>query len=250
MRRLQPLAILFLATLGAAPSARAQPAVPLYRAEYQVLYKGRNLGHSQFAVSYDTASEHYIFSSRTSPRGLLKLVVGGPATEHSDFLALASGLRPLEFAYDDGSRKGEDNVRIVFDWEQGVATTSKNGGTERVSLRPGVLDRGTLQVALMIDMAAGRVPMTYWLADGSSLQSYEYRLDGDETIDVPAGSFATQRYVQQREGSSRSTWLWVAPDLDYLAVRIEQRRGAESRTAFVLESVEGLNRAASAATAR
>ena len=34
------------------------------------------------------------------------------------------GLRPLEFWYEDGSRSGEDNLHIVFDWERRVATVS------------------------------------------------------------------------------------------------------------------------------
>ncbi len=36
-------------------------------------------------------------------------------------------------------------------------------------------------------------------------------------------------FVQQREGSSRATTLWVAPKLHYLPARIERRKDKEPR---------------------
>lgn len=215
--------------------------VPQYEASYRVLYKGRHLGDAEFAVRYDEADRRYVFSSSTEARGLLKIARPNPATERSEFVVRKSGeLRPLLFAYDDGSRKGEDSLRIVFDWDRGIATTRRDGGEQQTAVSPGVLDRGTLQVALMMDMAAHGPRSPYRLVDGDALERYDYRLDGKETLEVPAGAFETERYEQRREGSSRSTWIWVSPALDYLPVRIEQRRGGETRTALLLETVEWL----------
>ena len=228
------------------PALVSAQDVPTYQAHYRALYKGRNLGHSQFTVRFDPSSGHYTFSSETTPRGLLKLVVPGPVTERSEFVMLPTGLRPLAFSYDDGSRKGEDNLAIAFDWERGVATTTSGSGKQRVAIEPGVLDRGTLQVSLMMDMAAHRPTGPYRLVDGDELETYDYMLDGTETLDVPAGTYATQRYVQRRDGASRSTWLWAAPELSYLAIKIEQRRDGEARSAFVLEEISGLASATAA----
>lgn len=234
MRCILPILCLASSVLMAADS------VPLYRAEYQAFYKGHRLGHAEFAVRHDEATGHYVFSSTTTPRGLVKLFVPGPATERSEFVALPTGLRPLSFSYDDGSRKSDADTTIEFDWDRGIATTTRKGMTQEVALMPGVLDRATLQVTLMMDMAAHRPTGPYRLVDGDTLDLQNYELDGTETVDTPAGSFATERYVRRREGSSRSTWIWAAPELSYLAVKIEQRRDGEARTAFVLEKVEGL----------
>ena len=59
---------------------------------------------------------------------------------------------------------------------------------------------------------------------------------------MPTGSgpSTTRVLTQQRAGSSRATWLWVAPELRFLPVRIEQRRDGEVQTAFELISVSGL----------
>ena len=46
----------------------------------------------------------------------------------------------------------------------------------------------------------------------------------------------------RREGSSRTTYVWVAPQLDYLPARIETRKDDEVQTALTLMSVEGIEK--------
>jgi len=56
-----------------------------------------------------------------------------------------------------------------------------------------------------------------------------------------SGTVATRVLTQQRTGSSRVTSLWVAPELRFLPVRIEQRRDGEVQTTFELINVDGLS---------
>jgi hypothetical protein len=218
----------------------AEVAVATYRALYQVEYKEKPLGTSQFSVSYDAAREVYHFESRTTPKGLLKLVTPNPVIERSDFRIRNGVIQPLEFWYEDGSRKGEDNLHVLFDWDKAVAVVTAEAGRNELQLQSGVLDRGSMQVALMRDLAGSGRPGVYLLADGDSLKTYEYAANGEQPIKTGLGDLQTLAFVQQRENSSRSTWLWVAPQLQYLPVRIERRKDGEIQTAFTLESVEGL----------
>jgi hypothetical protein len=170
---------------------------------------------------------------------MLKLARPNPAVERSQFRVDASGIRPLEFWYEDGSRSGEDNFGIVFDWERNVATVSTSEARRELEVSPGTLDRGSLQVALMRDLAAGRAPGPYRLADEDSVAAYEYADNGAATMPAGGQSVETRILIQQRAGSSRATWLWLAPELSFLPVRIEQRRDGEVQTAFALVAVEG-----------
>jgi hypothetical protein len=52
----------------------------------------------------------------------------------------------------------------------------------------------------------------------------------------------TVRFEQTREGSSRRTVLWLAPEYAYLPVRIEQFRNGEIETVFALEHLSGVTR--------
>ena len=219
---------------------QAADDVPLYRATYQAEYKGRNVGTSEHSVALDGERGVYTFASRTTVKGLLRMANPNPAIEESSFVVDGGALKPLAYRYEDGSRRGEDNYVLAFDWGRNVAVATGGNGEREVALVPGALDRGSLQVQLMRDLAAGRTPGRYSLADESAVAAYDYTANGADQVQTALGALDTVVYVQRREGSSRETWLWLAPSLSYLPVRIEQRRDGETRTAFLLQSVSGL----------
>lgn len=230
---------LVLSLCGTALAAE-DPSITTYTALYQVQYKGKDLGTSEFTVRYVADRDVYEFTSRTIAKGLLKLASPNPVVERSEFKIEAGRIVPLEFWYEDGSRKGEDNAHIVFDWQRQVAIVSTDGGRREMALRPGALDRGSMQVALMRDLSATGKPGEYVLADDDSVSDYVYQDNGAATTATGLGSLTTQSLMQQREGSSRSNWLWVAPSLRFLPARIEQRRNGEVQSAFTLQSVKGI----------
>lgn len=238
MTRWCVLAVLALATQAA---HAADATVATYTATYRVVYKGKEAGTAEYSVRYLADRDVYEFSSRVVAKGLLKLARPNPAVDRSQFRVDSGGVRPLEFWYEDGSRSGEDNVHIVFDWERRVATVSTAEARREMALPESALDRASLQVALMRDLAATGAPRTYRLADEDAVAEYEYADNGTATMSTGVGSVATRILTQQRAGSSRETWLWVAPQLKFLPVRIEQRRDGEVQTAFELVSVSGLS---------
>jgi hypothetical protein len=225
----------------AAQDARGtDAAVATYTATYNVEYKGKEAGTAEFSVVHLAERDLYEFTSRVLAKGLLKLARPKPVVERSHFRVDAAGVRPLEFWYEDGSRSGDDNVHIAFDWDRRIATVSGTEARREMALPAAALDRGTLQVALMRDLATTGVPDSYTLADDDSVSSYEYTDNGNATMTTGIGPLETRALTQQRTGSSRTTWLWVAPELRFLPVRIEQRRDGEVQTAFTLVSVSGL----------
>lgn len=233
--------LLAVLTVAAMHEARAADAtIATYTATYRVNYKGKEAGTAEFSVQYLADRDLYEFSSRVLAKGLLKLARPNPAVERSHFKVAGDGLQPLEFWYEDGSRSGEDNLHIEFDWQRRVATVSGAEARRELRLPAAALDRGSLQVALMRDLATTTTLPTYQLADDDSVSEYQYTDNGTETVSTAVGSLAARVLTQQRQGSSRATRLWVAPELRYLPVRIEQRRGGEVQTAFELVSVEGL----------
>jgi hypothetical protein len=220
----------------------ADPSIPTYSASYQVEYKGKDLGTSEFKVTYDAASDTYEFSSRTMAKGLLKLASPNPVVERSHFRLVDGHIRPIEFWYEDGSRKGDGNRHIEFDWQRRVAIVSGDGARREVALDDRSLDRGSMQVALMRDMILSQHPGDYRLADEDDAQGYVFTDNGETTTATGVGTLATRSFIQQREGSTRATSFWFAPDMKFLPVRIEQRKGGEVTTAFKLSSLTGLGK--------
>ena len=218
----------------------ADAAVTTYTATYRVEYKGKDAGTAELSVRKLPDNDLYEFSSTIMAKGLLKLARPKPAVERSHFRVEAGGIRPVEFWYEDGSRSGEDNLHVVFDWDRGVVTFTSAEARRELAVPSGALDRGSLQVARMRDFASPEMPASYTIVDDDSVAEYEYTDNGTATITTKAGSHATRVFTQQRAGSSRTTQIWVAADLAFLPVRIEQRRDGEVQTALALVSVEGL----------
>ena len=221
-------------------SADAAGGVQTYQATYDASYKGRRVGRSEFSVTHDSTTGVYQFGSTSRFRGLYKLIAPRPIVERSDFTYQNGQIRPLEYHYQDGSRKGKDSYQIVFDWEHGVATTTGSGGSMESQLIPGLLDRGSMQVAVMLRMHGANLPGSYELMDEDGIRIYDYSADGEESLDTPVGTVTTQRFIQQRQGSSRRTFLWLAEQLRFVPVRIEQQQNGEARAAFDLTAIEWL----------
>lgn len=233
--------LLAAALAVAADEARSADAtVATYVATYRVDYKGKDAGTAELAVRRLPDGDVYEFTSTIVVKGMLKLVRPKPAVERSLFRVEAGGVRPLEFWYEDGSRSGEDNVHVVFDWDRGIATINGAQARRELTVPAGTLDRGSLQVARMRDLAAAGTLGSYTIADDDSVAEYDYTDGGTATITTEAGTHTTRVMTQQRAGSSRATSVWFAPDLRFLPVRIEQRRDGEVQTALELVSVSGL----------
>ncbi|MDH5456837.1 MAG: DUF3108 domain-containing protein, partial [Gammaproteobacteria bacterium] len=65
---------------------------------------------------------------------------------------------------------------------------------------------------------------TYVLFDVDKMRIANVRNIGTREIRTRAGTYEAVGIQHQKEGSSRVTTLWCAPDLDYLPVVIEQHR--------------------------
>ena len=217
----------------------ADAPVATWSATYRVEYKGKEAGVSDWSVR-DLGDGRYEFQARITPKGMLKLIRPKPTIERSQFRVEGNHYRPLEYWFEDGSRSGEDNWHLVFDWERRVATVTTSEARREIAVPDAALDIGTLKAAVMRDIAARGAPGPYEIADEDSVGTYEYTDSGPATLQTGVGSLETQLFVQRRAGSSRSTWLWAAPKLGFLPVRVEQRRNDEVQTSFLLQKVDGL----------
>jgi uncharacterized protein DUF3108 len=221
------------------PVKAADDAVTTYTATYTVEYKGKQAGVSEWSVR-DVGDGRYEFQARITPKGMLKLLRPKPTIERSQFRVEGNHFRPLEYWFEDGSRSGEDNWHVVFDWERRIATVSTSEARRELTVPDSAIDIGTLKAAVMRDLVANGAPGPYQVADQDAVFTYEYTDSGPATLATGVGSLETRLFVQHRAGSSRSTWLWAAPKLGFLPVRIEQRRGDEVQTSFLLQKVDGL----------
>lgn len=229
-----------LSSLAGAAASAENEDIATYVANYELRFKRFKIGETEFAVRYDPARDVYAFSSHTEATGIAKLLLHRPIVEITEFRVDDGVIRPLTYHYDDG-KDGDGNLEIMFDWQTGIGTVESTDETTEFELGDDVLDRGSMQVAVIRDVSLGTVPGPYRLADEGDIHTYEFTPQGVDMADIPLGEFETVRYDQTLRTSFRDKLaIWFAPALEHLPVVIEVRKDDKMRFNLTLESVDFL----------
>ena len=161
--------------------------LPGYNAVYEVYNRDRAVGEAEFSVTLlDAERGIYEFRSVSRARGLYRLFVPRPAEEFSVFVLENGRIRPLAYSLRDGTRRDRNSFNVEFDWEHEHAVITAGETRLEPQLRPGILDRGSLQAALMLlaeDFSTEQVT----LLDRDGPEIHELRADGEETLDTGGG---------------------------------------------------------------
>lgn len=122
-----------------------------------------------------------------------------------------------------GLGKGK-SIKHDFDWNGKQVVGEDRGKAVKLPLNRGLLDKSTYQVALQHDVAAGDKSMSYQVVDGDEIETYDFRVLGDEKVNTKAGQIDAIKVERVRDPtqSSRQTILWFAKDWDYLLIRLHQ----------------------------
>lgn len=133
-------------------------------------------------------------------------------------------VQPQKYRY---SRKGlgkSKKIKQDFDWQALRATGSDRDTPIKVTLIQGAQDKSSYQLALQRDVAEGKTSMSYQVLDGDELDTYDFRVLGEEAVETMVGTVDAIKVERVRDPtqSKRITILWFAKDWNYLLVRLQQ----------------------------
>jgi len=202
---------------GAAAQASASEPVP-FIATYTLAWHGVPAGSSTLELR-KTAPQLYLYTSTDSASGLFKLAFPHPLSQSSRFRIVAGEVEPL--AFQTGGAGNE--VIAQFDWKAGQVAGIAKGKLLDLKLRPGTQDPLSVQIAIMLKLLAHAAPSDFWMLNTDEIDRYEYVRHGESTLDTPLGKLRTILYTSHEPGSNKTTYLWLAPALDYMPARAEQR---------------------------
>jgi hypothetical protein len=219
------------APLGPAPQATTAASSPAsaseiprpFTATYAIEWRGMGAGTSTIELA-KTAPDAFRYSSRNAARGMFRIALPDTITQTSEFSITDGKVVPHSFAADDGSSDTARDVNLKFDWNARQVTGTAEDKPVSAPLEDGVQDAGSVQIALMRELAAGRSPSSFMMIDKDAVKEYQYVREGEASIDTALGKLDTVVYTSQRTGSTRLTKLWIAPSLGYIPVRAEQLR--------------------------
>lgn len=227
------LLLLTLALAAVTSAARAGELKP-YRATYAGIWHGMTVAVSHLDLEH--TGDTWTTSSSSSPRGIGRLASGiFPPRQVSVVRVTASGVEPQSFRSAGGDR--EKSTDLAYDWKAARVTGLYEGTQVDQALAPGVQDDGSVQLALMVELLAGRTPRSFRMIDRNGTREYQFAREGEATLQTPIGAVATVIYRAQKAGSPRITRFWCAPQRGYVPLKVEQTRGDDVQWTMEIQSL-------------
>jgi Protein of unknown function (DUF3108) len=227
------LVVLALAAAGLAGVSRADELKP-YQASYQGIWHGMTVAMSDLRL--EQTGDTWTMSSSSSARGLGRLAAGVfPPRQVSVVRVTAAGVQPQSFKSEGGD--GARSSDLSYDWQAHRVTGTLDGARVEQALAPGVQDDGSVQLALMVELLAGRTPSGFVMIDQHGPRAYQFARDGAATLETPIGAIPTVIYRAQKAGSPRITRFWCARDQGYVPVKVEQTRGDDVQWTMEIRSL-------------
>lgn len=218
--KLLSLIVLPVAAFALAAAPVNVGALTPHKAQYKVRI---SVLSGQLNTELRTSENGYKATHVVKPTGLSRVIANGRMEVSSEFSETDAGIRPV--AYHAVDTIGDDpESHIIFDWDANEARGTV--GEEDVVLQLDGLahDAVSIQYALMHDLINARPNSGYVLFDVDKVRDANVRSVGTKTVKTGAGTFDVVGIEHQKVGSSRTTTLWCAAELDYLPVIIEQHR--------------------------
>ena len=230
-RLLQTLAVALLAAGTAV--ARADELRP-YQATYRGIWHGMTVAVSELKL--EKTGDNWTYSSSSTPRGIGRLAAGVfPPHQVSVVRVGSSGVEPLSYKSEGG--ESAKAIDLVYDWRAARVTGSYEGKPVDQPLSSGMQDDGSIQLALTVELLAGRTPSSFRMLDGNGTRQYQFARDGEATLKTPMGEIKTVVYRSQKAHSPRITRFWCAPDRGYIPLKVEQTRGDDVQWTMEIESL-------------
>ena len=208
-----------------------------YKIVYAVKY---SIAKGKLAVELNSdGSNTYTTDSRLVAEGMAKAIISKPVSEHAEFEIRENLVHPVSYLLNDGTDENKDGVKLEYDWESSKATMTSSDGVESKPLELGTMDHLIMQSAAALAVKGGESDFTYLsLAPGKDLQPQNFKFLGEETIGTKIGEIKTVKYSQQREGSSRTTFIWFSTEHDFVPVQLERVKDKKTVSTLKLNSLE------------
>ncbi|HJS88865.1 MAG TPA: DUF3108 domain-containing protein [Steroidobacteraceae bacterium] len=220
------------AQAAAAQAAAAQaPQPPQFVATYSIAWHGITAGSSTLELR-STGPQTYLYTSTDKAYGLFRLAFPHPLRQSSRFRITAGNVQPLSFQTGGGGNE----VMAQFDWEHGHVTGMAKGRLLDLKLQPGTQDPLSVQIAIMLELQAQNAPASFWMLNTDEIDRFEYRRHEESTLDTPLGKLRTILYTSHEAGSDKTTYLWLAPALDYMPARAEQHVKGSTQVSLEIQA--------------
>ncbi len=199
-------------------AAAPPPPVKTLPRRVDLVYKAF-LGTHGFLIGeavyrFEHAANEYRISTVAEARGLAALFVRGQGKLESRGFITASGLQPLEFTVERGSRERREIA--TFDWEAGIVTLHEQ--------KAEALELPTFDPLALMWQPYFSPPIedtqSVNIATTRRVGRYTITREGEESITWQQTEIVAERWHRRSDDGATDSYVWVAPALRYVPVKM------------------------------
>ncbi|MDF2177569.1 DUF3108 domain-containing protein [Aliiglaciecola sp. CAU 1673] len=186
-----------------------------YQAEYVAYRSGMTLGEAKQQLSHLGRCRYKL----TYQSDASFLFLSDHRKEESLFSVNDDRIIPYKYSFQRTGTGKDKTLNLLFDNQsQKILVENDNSLPWQ-----GEIDNQLYQLLVRDGLASGETEFSFRIInDRGELREQSFRVLGKETLSLPYGKLDTLKLEKVRENSSRETYIWLAPSLDYLMVRLLQ----------------------------
>jgi hypothetical protein len=217
------------AVATAPPQKSLPPRVDLV---YKAFLGTRGFLIGEATYRFEHAGGEYRITTVGEARGLAALILRGQGRIESRGTITAAGLQPLEFSVERGSRDKRETAS--FDWETGIVTLQEQ---QTAALELPTYDPLALMWQYYFAPPAAD-EVTVAIATTRRLARYTLTREGRDAIAWGGGGdIDTERWHRRSEDGKTDSWVWLAPSLRFIPVKIRVTNTDRGTVEALLDSI-------------
>ena len=196
-----------------------------YKAEYTAYKWGDALGTASIElVSLENGHYSLLYSSHVS-----KFFLSDKRTEHSIFSVEDGKFIPKEYHYSRSGTGKDKKLSVDFDRETQRIKISKGGKTSELDWQD-ESDNQLYRLFIPDILKSGETNFDVnFINYRGEKKRYVMAAQGTEALSLPYGALDAIKVKIVRQNSSRETFAWFSPSLDYQLVRLQQFKDGEEQ---------------------
>ncbi len=200
------------------PEAAESSKVPLHAKLTFRVFRGRDIMVGIAVHTWDILEDgHYEITNRVQATGIFSLFVKKSIEQVSEGLVTGEGLRPDRYTVTRGGPENRQSAR--FDWKDGNLILESGASQKVVKLEPGTQDQLSFLYQFAYTPPKEGV-FTFIATDGRKIDTYEYRILGEETLRTSTKKYRTLHLAKLHDAGVEGTEIWLDMDHYYWPVQV------------------------------
>lgn len=208
------------------PANTASDLLKPFEAVYYAYKWDDNLGSAK--VSLEELSPGLY--SLTYQSKVSKFFLSDKRFEHSIFTVDGDTITPQEYNYSRTGTGSDKSLQVTFNPGPPALINISDDDEQSQINWENEFDNQLYRLDLTVRLAQGISALDYQFINYRGQQKhYGILVHGMEQLDLPYGTIEALKVEIERDSSSRVTYAWFAPDLNYQLVRLQQFKDGDEQ---------------------